>query len=83
MGREERNLKSELGDYWKCTDYDPHFDGPIARRLRVRTTNLKIDEEESGPTQEDFWTLENDMDPYFTKWKKAYKQIHESIRKSL
>ena len=83
MGREERNLKSELGDYWKCTDHDPHFDGPIARRLRVRTTNLKIDEEESGPTQEDFWTLENDMDPYFTKWKKAYKQIHESIRKSL
>ena len=38
--REETNLKSDLGNYWKCTDHDPHYDGPIARRLRVRATDL-------------------------------------------
>ena len=73
--REERNLKSDLGNYWKCTDQDPHYDGPIARQLRIRVTGLK--EEETEPTQEDFWTLEDDKDAYFQKWKQTYTKIHK------
>ena len=55
----------------------PNIDGPIARRLRVRVTGLKKDEEESEPTQEDFWTLEDDEEEYFKEWKQKYTQIHK------
>lgn len=38
--REEKNLHSDLGDYWQCTDHDPHWDGQLGRRLRTRVTKL-------------------------------------------
>ena len=70
LSREEKNLKSDLGNYWRCTDHDPHYDGGLGRRLRARVTELNENNEE---TIEDYWILENEDDEYFTSWKKVYQ----------
>ena len=61
----------------QISDWTSEIIGPIARRLRVRTTDLEKDKEESEPTQEDFWSLEDDEERYFKAWKEKYNQIHK------
>ena len=76
LSREEKNLKSELGNYWRCTDHDPHYDGNLGRRLRARVTELNKDNEE---TIEDYWILENEEDDYFISWKKVYQETNRKL----
>ena len=76
LSREEKNLKSELGNYWRCTDHDPHYDGGLGRRLRARVTELNKDNEE---TIEDYWILENEEDDYFISWKKVYQETNRKL----
>ena len=76
LSREEKNLKSNLGDYWRCTDHDPHYDGNLGRRLRARVTELNKPNEE---TIEDYWILEDEEDEYFTSWKKVYQANHQKL----
>ena len=69
--REEKNLNSELGDYWRCTDHDPHHDGGMGRRLRARVTELsKVNtEEEIEDELQDYWSLEDEKDKNFEAWR--------------
>ena len=76
ISREEKNLKSDLGNYWRCTDHDPHYDGNLGRRLRARVSELHKDNEE---TMEDYWILENEDDPHFRTWKTLYQQINKKL----
>ena len=71
LSREERNLNSDLGDYWRCTDHDPHYDGEIGRRLRARVTELiKVNStEELEDELQDYWSLEDEKDEDFKKWR--------------
>ena len=75
ISREEKNLKSELGNYWRCMDHDPHYDGDLGRRLRTRVTELNTDNE---VTMEDYWILENEYDDDFKDWKELYQKINRS-----
>ena len=76
LSREEKNLKSDLGSYWRCTDHDPHYDGGMGRRLRARVTELNTQTEES---MEDYWILENEYDKDFTDWKAFYLEINGKL----
>merc|ERR1712030_227397 len=71
ISREEKNLRSDLGDYWRCTDHDPHYDGEIGRRLRARVTELtKVNStEELEDELQDYWSLENEKDNNFKEWR--------------
>ena len=71
MSREEKNLQSDLGDYWRCTDHDPHYDGQIGRRLRTRVTKLTKNNE---VPMEEYWILEDETDKSFQEWKSLYKK---------
>jgi hypothetical protein len=68
ISRKEKNLKSNLGDYWRCTDHDPHYD----------VTGLKQDEQETEPKMEDYWILEDEEEEYFKAWKTKYQQINQN-----
>ena len=74
--REEKNLNSELGDYWRCTDHDPHHDGGMGRRLRARVTELsKVNtDEEIEDELQDYWSLEDDKDENFKAWRKLVNE---------
>ena len=72
--REEKNLKSDLGNYWRCTDHDPHYDGSLGRQLRARVTELKI-EDELKEELEAYWILEDEEDKDFIGWKKLLESI--------
>ena len=75
ISREEKNLNSDLGNYWRCTDHDPHYDGSLGRRLRARVTELKL-EDELKQELEAYWILEDDeRDQDFIKWKDLLKSI--------
>ena len=76
LSREEKNLQSNLGNYWRCTDHDPHYDGNLGRRLRARVTELnKLNEE----TMEDYWILEDEDDAYFMSWKQVYQANQQKL----
>ena len=75
ISREEKNLKSDLGSYWRCTDHDPHYDGNLGRQLRARVTELNL-EDELKQELEAYWILEDDeKDEDFIEWKKIFKSI--------
>ena len=74
LSREEKNLQSDLGDYWQCTDHDPHWDGQLGRRLRTRVTELNKDNE---VPMEEYWILEDETDEEFQEWKTLYKRTQE------
>ena len=74
ISREEKNLESDLGNYWRCTDHDPHYDGSLGRRLRARVTELNI-EEEVKEELEDYWILEDERDQDFINWKKLLESM--------
>ena len=76
LSREEKNLQSDLGSYWRCTDHDPHYDGNLGRRLRARVTELNKPNEE---TMEDYWVLEDEDDAYFMSWKKVYQANQQKL----
>ena len=80
ISREEKNLESDLGKYWRCTDHDPHYDGSLGRRLRTRVSELIQDNKEVEHTMEDYWILENEEDPYFKAWKTTYQQINQNYK---
>ena len=72
--REEKNLESDLCNYWRCTDHDPHYDGSLGRRLRARVTELNI-EDEVKDELEDYWILEDEKDQDFIRWKELLERI--------
>ena len=76
QSREEKNLQSNLGSYWRCTDHDPHYDGNLGRQLRTRVTELNNHNEE---TMEDYWVLEDEDDTYFASWKKIYQANQQEV----
>ena len=76
MSREEKSLQSDLGNYWRCTDHDPHYDGNLGRRLRARVTELNKPNEE---TMEDYWVLEDEDDSYFASWKIVYQANQQEL----
>ena len=77
ISREEKNLKSELGSYWQCTDHDPHYDGHLGRRLRTRVTELNKDNE---VPMEEYWILEDETNEDFQAWKDLYKKTNENYK---
>ena len=76
QSREEKNLKSNLGDYWQCTDHDPHWDGNLGRRLRTRVTELTKNNE--VPIEE-YWILEDETDEEFQEWKALYRKTQAEV----
>ena len=76
ISREEKNLQSDLGDYWRCTDHDPHHDGQLGRRLRTRVT--KLTKHNEVPIEE-YWILEDETDKAFQEWKVLYKKTEELL----
>ena len=80
ISREEKNLESDLGNYWRCTDHDPHYDGALGRRLRIWVNGLKQDEQEAEPKMEDYWMLEDEEEEYFKAWKTTYQQINQNYK---
>ena len=74
LSREEKNLKSNLGDYWRCTDHDPHYDGGLGRKLRARVTELTPHE-----TMEEYWILEDESNTDFIKWKELYLESNRKL----
>ena len=77
ISREEKNLQSDLGNYWRCTDHDPHYDGSLGRRLRARVTELNKEEEEE--MMEDYWILEDERDENFVNWKELYLKTSKRV----
>ena len=76
LSREEKNLQSDLGDYWRCTDHDPHWDGQLGRRIRTRVTKLTKNNE---VPMEEYWILEDEADEEFQEWKALYKKTQEEL----
>ena len=76
ISREEKNLQSDLGNYWRCTDHDPHHDGQLGRRLRTRVTELTKHNE---VPMEEYWILEDETDKTFQEWKILYRKTEELL----